>query len=154
MTDPAFDLAARLSRHFEGFYPKAYQCPAGVWTIGYGHTKGVRPGDTVTKVRAEADLDEDLADAAHYVDRSVKVPLEPNEYAALIDFVFNLGAGALAGSTLLKLLNKGDRDGATLEFLKWDKCHVDGKLIPLAGLTKRRRAEATLFSTGKLILGD
>lgn len=141
-TSACFDLV----RHFEGLYLKVYRCPAGVLTIGYGHTgPDLAAGLTITEEQADDLLRRDLTRAAGDVDRLVKVPLEPFERDALTSFVFNLGAGALGNSTLLKRLNAGDREAAAAEFLKWNKATVNGQKKVLAGLVKRREAERSLF---------
>ncbi|QCO13983.1 lysozyme [Azospirillum brasilense] len=137
-----------LVRHFEGLYLKAYLCPAGVPTIGYGHTAGVRMGQTITSLQAEVYLRADMAEAARDVDRLVKVPLTDRQRGALASFVFNLGAGALQSSTLLRLLNQGDHKGAVAQFGRWVFATVNGKKVELEGLKKRRVAEAKLFEAG------
>ncbi|WP_247873858.1 lysozyme [Azospirillum sp. TSH58] len=140
--------ALALVRHFEGLYLRAYLCPAGVPTIGYGHTAGVRMGQTINGLQAEVFLRADMADAARDVDRLVKVPLTDRQRGALASFVFNLGAGALGSSTLLRLLNQGDYDGAAAEFPKWVYATVNGVKKQLDGLKKRRAAEMALFEAG------
>ncbi|QCO05435.1 lysozyme [Azospirillum argentinense] len=141
------DDALALVRHFEGLYLKAYLCPAGVPTIGYGHTAGVRMGQTINGLQAEVFLRADMADAAAQVDRLVTVPLTDQQRGALASFVFNLGAGALRDSTLLRLLNQRDYAGAAKEFPKWVYATVNGKKVQLDGLKKRRAAERELFET-------
>ncbi|WP_454016983.1 lysozyme [Azospirillum sp. Marseille-Q6669] len=106
------DDALALVRRFEGLYLKAYLCPAGVPTIGYGHTAGIRMGQAINGLQAEVYLRADMGTAAEQVDKLVKVPLTDRQRGALTSFVFNLGAGALQTSTLLRLLNQGDYDGA------------------------------------------
>ncbi|TWA90683.1 GH24 family phage-related lysozyme (muramidase) [Azospirillum brasilense] len=140
--------ALALVRHFEGLYLKAYLCPAGVPTIGYGHTAGVRMGQTIDGLQAEVFLRADLADAAAAVDRLVKVPITANQRGALASFVMNLGAGSLQQSTLLRLLNQGDYAGAAAEFPKWVYATVCGVKTRLPGLVKRRAAEEGLFRDG------
>ncbi|NUB13694.1 glycoside hydrolase family protein [Azospirillum brasilense] len=140
--------ALALVRHFEGLYLSAYLCPAGVPTIGYGHTAGVRMGQTITSLQAEVFLRADMAEAAAAVDRLVTVPLTDRQCGALASFVFNLGAGALGSSTLLRLLNQGDYEGAAGEFAKWVYATVNGKKVQLPGLKKRRAAEKALFEAG------
>lgn len=130
-----------LVKSFEGFRERAYKDAAGVWTIGYGHTATVHPGMTVSREKAEALLRADLQVAESAVSRLVTVPLSDNEYAALVSFTFNLGQGALAGSTLLRRLNAGDKPGAAKEFGRW--IHAGGR--KLNGLLRRRYAEMTLF---------
>jgi len=134
-----------MVRHFEGLYLTAYRCPAGVPTIGHGHTKGVRLGDVISETKAEEFLRADLAEARAVVDRLVAVPLAPNQRDALASFVFNLGQGQFAGSTLLKTLNRGDVAGAAEQFGRWVYATVGGKKTRLPGLVSRRAAEAALF---------
>ena len=131
-----------LVKFFEGFEGKAYLCPANVWTIGYGRTKNVQEGDRITKVQAERDLLEELEEFAEQVLNSVKVELTQNELDALTSWTYNLGVGNLNSSTLLKKLNAGDKDSVPSEMLRWNK--ASGKV--LAGLTRRRQAEADLWT--------
>jgi len=133
--------AVEMVKHFEGCYLNAYRCPAGVSTIGYGHTAGVKMGDSISLVDAEITLARDLTEAAAQVDKLVTVPLNDEQRGALASFVFNLGAGSLKGSTLLKKLNAGDIEGASGEFGKWVYATVKGKKQVLPGLVKRREAE-------------
>lgn len=135
-----------MTKEAEGLRLEAYLCPAGKLTIGYGHTgPDVVPGQCITQSKADDILLADMTTAAVAVDRSVTVPLSENQRYALADFAFNLGAGALMGSTLLKRLNAGDYQGAADEFLKWDKAHVDGELVVLPGLSARRARERAMF---------
>jgi lysozyme len=119
----------------------AYLCPAGVPTIGWGHTRGVKLGDRCSVQQADVWLSQDLEDAAAGVAQLVRVPLTQGQFDALVSFVFNLGVRRLAESTLLILLNKGDYKGAADQFRLW--VHSGGAV--LAGLVKRRAAEAALF---------
>lgn len=130
-----------LIKSFEGLRLSAYKCPADVWTIGYGATAGVKPGQTITKERAEELLREDVKRFEGYVDRLVKVPLTQGQFDALVSFAYNLGPGALEKSTLLDQLNRGDYDSAAAQFDRWTK--AGGKELP--GLVKRRAAERALF---------
>ena len=131
-----------LTEQFEGLRLTAYQDSVGVWTIGYGHTgSDVHPGLIITQMEAEALLLNDVASAARCVNQLVTVPLNQNQFDALVDFVFNVGKGNFAASTLLKDLNAGNFAGAAGEFQKWD--HAGGRVLP--GLLKRRLAEAGLF---------
>ena len=130
-----------LIKEFEGFRSNAYRDSVGVATIGYGHTKGVRMGDVITRAQGEAFLLGDTQDAQEAVERLVTVPLTQNQYDALVSFTFNLGSGNLASSTLLKKLNDGDYPGAADEFPRW--VHAGGK--KLEGLVRRRNAERRLF---------
>ena len=151
MTDTIITAALSLVKQAEGLYLTAYRCPAGVPTIGWGHTAGVRMGHRITEAQAEAFLAADLTGAAEDVDRLVKVPLTPNQRGALASFVFNLGPGALRTSTLLKLLNRGDYSGAAGQFGAWVKASVTDPRtgitakVTLPGLVKRRAAERALF---------
>jgi lysozyme len=154
MLHPA-DSSAALKAHIkqsERLMLTAYTDAAGVPTIGWGHIKGVTKADvrnrlTITEARAQAYFEADLDEAERAVRRLVKVRLNQNQFDALVDFVFNLGAGAFAKSTLLKLLNKGDYDGAAGQFIRWNKAKdpKTGKLRELRGLTIRRAYEANLF---------
>jgi len=147
--------AAGLSiiKSFEGLHRlgddgivRAYRCPAGKWTVGYGHTKGVRSGMKVTPEECEQFLIDDVKWCEEAVRRHVEVPLSQRQFDALISFVFNLGEGSFARSTLLKRLNKGHYDEVPEQLQRWNKARVDGVLKPLRGLTRRRSAEAALFS--------
>ena len=131
-----------LIKSFEGFSPTAYLCPAGVWTIGYGHTAGVSEGDSVDEDTAEDFLREDLADAEGAVGKYVKVPLKQWQFDALVSFAFNLGAGNLYSSMLLKKVNRNPDDPAIRqEFGKW--VHAGGRVLP--GLVERRKSEADMY---------
>lgn len=132
-----------LIKHFEGLRLAAYKCSAGVWTIGYGHTGGVNPGDIIDEITAESLLRKDVAVSESAVSRLVSVPLNQHQFDALVSFVFNLGAGNFRTSTLLKKLNAGDYSGAADEFSRW--INAGGK--PLPGLARRREAERLLFLT-------
>lgn len=133
-----------LIKKFEGCKLKAYPDPGTggyPWTIGYGHTKDVKPGDTCTQEQAEAWLLEEAEEFAKQVRALVTVDLYNYELDALTSFAYNVGIGNLKKSTLLKKLNAGDRLGASAEFGKWNK--AAGKILP--GLTKRREQERLLF---------
>lgn len=131
-----------LVKRFEGFSPVAYLCPAGVWTIGYGHTAGVHEGDSIDGDTAEDYLREDLTSAEGAVAKYVKVPLKQWQFDALVSFTFNLGAGNLYSSTLLKKVNRNPDDPSIRqEFEKW--VYADGRV--LQGLVDRRKAEADMY---------
>jgi lysozyme len=141
-----------LIKHFEGLRLEAYPDPAsgGVpWTIGYGHTAGVRPGDEISQAEADAMLVADLRVAETSVRRLVKVALSQNQFDALTSFEFNLAS--LATSTLLRVLNGGDYHGAADQILRWDKATINGVLQPMPGLTRRRRSERHLFLNNELL---
>ena len=131
-----------LIKHFEGCELEAYHCAAGVPTIGYGHIKGVKMGDTITQEEAESMLVHELEEYENYIHKYVAVPLDQNQFDALVSWVFNLGAGNLAASTLLKVLNAGSYDEVPAQIMRWNK--AGGKV--LEGLTRRRQAEADLFN--------
>ena len=131
-----------LIKHFEGCETAAYKCPAGVWTIGYGHIKGVQEGDVITETQAHEMLVEELSEYENYIHDLVECPLNQNQFDALVSWVFNLGSGNLASSTLLRVLNSGEYKGVPEQIMRWNK--AGGKV--LAGLTKRRQAEAELFN--------
>jgi lysozyme len=121
----------------EGFVGRAYQDVVGVWTIGFGTTEGVKPGDRIEPVQA---LQRKMADVQKFegaLKQCVKVPLHQHEYDAFLSLAYNIGPGAFCGSTLVRKLNAEDYAGACAEILRWDK--AGGKTV--AGLTKRRQAE-------------
>ena len=150
-----------LVKKFEGLHKvkadgmvHAYRCPAGKWTCGFGATRGVRSGVTWTKEYSEMRLIEDLEEHGKIVKKYVNVPLTQSQYDALTSFVFNLGGGAFRSSTLLKKLNKGMYDDCPEQIMRWNKAKVDGKLTPLRGLTRRRTAEAAIFSRDAQLPSD
>ena len=134
-------IGLRLIKSFEGLRLKAYQDAVRVWTIGYGTTRGVKPGMVITEAQAEQLLREDVRNFEQAVNSAVKAPINDNQFSALVSFSYNVGAGALRSSTLLKLLNQGDYLGAANQFPRWNK--AGGRV--LAGLTRRRNAERALF---------
>lgn len=134
-----------LIQQFEGCKLTAYLCPAGVWTIGWGSTGiGVSKGVTWTQSEADERYKKDMAVFKTGVKKLVTVPISNNQLEALTSFAYNLGIGALKGSTLLKYLNAGNYQAAANQFLRWDK--AGGKV--LSGLTRRRTAERNLFLSG------
>jgi lysozyme len=135
-----------LVKAFEGCYLEAYVCPAGVLTIGYGHTDNVEKGQTITKEQADRFLIKDVTWAEDVVERHVRVPLSAYQFDALTSFVFNVGEGAFKGSTLLRELNKGRYEAVPAQLLRWNKAGSGKKKRVLAGLTRRRHAEAALWS--------
>jgi lysozyme len=126
---------------------KAYQDSVGIWTVGYGSTivDGVRvkQGDTITKEKAEACLRNDVKKASSSVNTFVKVPLTPNQFDALVSFVYNVGTSAFEHSTLLRYLNAGKYKDAASQLLVW--VYAGGKVIP--GLINRRKSEYQQFNT-------
>jgi lysozyme len=136
-----------LVKHFEGLYLSAYKCPAGIWTIGYGHTGiehndgSVCAGRMVTRDQADELLSIDLGKCVAGVRRLVRVPLSQGQVDALVSFAFNAGLGNLERSTLLRKLNGGDDYGAAGEFPRW--CRAGTEVLP--GLVRRRKSEQRLF---------
>lgn len=131
-----------LIKEFEGLELTSYEDAAGVLTIGYGHTgEDVKLGDVISKEQAEKLLRCDLEEAEQGVTRNVTVPLTQNQFDALVSFTYNLGTKALAGSTLLRELNKGRYESAAAQFERW--VYAGGK--KLKGLIRRRIAEKQLF---------
>jgi lysozyme len=131
-----------LIEAFEGCVLKPYKDIAGLWTIGIGHL--IKPSETFTSITrkdAEFLLAADLKEAENAVDELVTVPLNQNQFDALVSFTFNLGAERLRTSTLLRKLNAGDYGAAADEFLRWSK----SKGVVVAGLKRRRAAERSLF---------
>lgn len=132
-------------KEFEGFRDTAYKCPAGVWTIGYGHTSGVVKGQKVTKQEAERLLLRDLIQYEAFVEK-LNVTSQQHKFDALVDFCFNLGCGALESSTLLKKIRQcRPDDEIRSEFMRWVYATVAGKKKVLQGLVNRRKWEADRF---------
>ena len=130
-----------LIKSFEGLRLKSYQDSAGVWTIGYGATRGVTAGMIITKEQAERMLINDIGRFEPEIERLVKVSLSQDQWDALMSFTYNLGAQKLGSSTLLKLLNAANYNGAAEQFSRWNK--AGGQV--LSGLVKRRAAERVMF---------
>lgn len=135
-----------LITQFEGCKLTAYVCPAGVLTIGVGHTSAagaprVTAGMRITQQEADAILASDLGRFEKAVTGAVRVPLTSNQFAALVSLAFNIGTGAFQSSTLVRLLNAGDTAGAAQQFARWNR--AGGRV--LRGLTRRREAERALF---------
>lgn len=135
-------LAGReLIKEFEGFRNLAYQDVVGVWTIGYGFTEGVKPGQRMTLGQASARLATELARYESAVLAACKVPPNQNQFDALCSLAWNIGTGAIARSSVIKAHNRGDFQSAARAFGLWNK--AGGKEWP--GLTRRRAAEAALY---------
>jgi lysozyme len=137
----------------EGNILTAYLDSVGVLTIGVGHTTAAGPpvvkkGMKITAAESDEILTRDLNGVEADIVRLVKVPLNQNQFDALVSLVFNIGGGAFGGSTLLKKLNARDYSGAADQFLLWDKGTIGGKKVPLKGLTTRRQAERKQFLSG------
>ena len=130
-----------LIKKFEGCELKAYQCSAGVWTIGYGHTKDVVEGMEITQEQAEQMLVDELHEYESYVNEYVTVALSQNQFDALVSWVYNLGPANLKASTMLKVLNDGKYEDVPYQMKRWNK--AGGKVLD--GLVRRREAEALLY---------
>lgn len=141
------DVALEFIAEFEqgpkgGPALEAYLCPAGVWTIGFGHTKNVHKGDTITRNEAYDLLTKDLVQTQEELAAIVKVPVTENQFIALMSWLFNLGlTPAVRRSTLLRKLNAEDYEGVAEEFPKWRKSA--GQVLP--GLVNRRTEEKKIF---------
>ena len=136
-----------LIKRFEGLELESYQDIAGVWTIGYGHTETAGPNQKINEREAEELLRRDLAPRERAVEQLVSVPLNQNEFDALVSFVFNVGANAFKNSTARRRLNRGDRFGAAEALTWWNKATIGGVLREVRGLTRRRASERALFLT-------
>jgi len=144
-----------LLKKFEGCKLKAYRCPAGVCTIGYGHTSAagmpqVTDGMTITQARAEEILRVDIVKYERAVDDLVKVELTQNQFDVLVDFAYNAGIGNLKSSTLLKKVNAGKFDDVPAELMKWTK--GGGKVLP--GLVRRRQAAVDWWNASEALADD
>lgn len=140
---------------------EAYRCPAGIWTVGWGETDGVRPGDKCTKEEADRWLCEDLTERARAVAGACVVEPSPNELGAMVSLAYNIGLGwegktrpsgardGLRQSTVLRQHNAGNKQAAARAFGLWNKATdpATGKLVELNGLTIRRQLEAALYLT-------
>ena len=126
---------------FEGLRLKAYQCPGGVWTIGYGHTAGVKPGMVITEAQAAEYLKANLIAFERYLN-GLGLALNQNQFDALISFIYNVGTGNFSNSTLLRKVRANPQDNSIMdEFLRW--VYSKGRVLP--GLQRRRLAEMKLY---------
>ena len=130
-----------IIKRFEGLRLSAYKCPAGVWTIGYGHTEGVKRGQVITAAQADELFEQDIEVCRQAVDCAVNVQISDKQLDALISLCYNIGIRAFTRSSLVRKLNRGDKLGAAMEFPKWS--NAGGRR--LRGLLRRRMAEAELF---------
>jgi lysozyme len=140
------DAGLHLIASSEGLRLDAYQDVAGIWTIGYGHIRGVEPGMTITEDQALAFLREDLGQAEAAVEAATSsVATDDNQFAAMVSLCFNIGSGNFRTSSVLRLHRAGDPAAAADAFLLWDKAHVNGVLQEVAGLKRRRERERELY---------
>lgn len=138
--------AYELIKQFEGLRLKAYLCPAGIWTIGYGHTSGVSPNSFITIQEADEYLHRDVATIEMQLNK-LNLILRQCQWDAIISFVFNVGIGNFKSSTLLAKIRINPEDNSIMdEFLRW--VYANGKVMK--GLQKRRLAEMKLYFSDKL----
>jgi lysozyme len=137
-----------IIKHFEGCELTAYQDVADIWTIGYGHIKGVTPGMTITQAQADQALSDDLLNAEGVVESATTgVGTSDNQFGAMVSLCFNIGSANFRASTVLREHRSGNLNGAANAFLLWNKSHVKGQLQVVPGLTLRREAEQRLYLT-------
>ena len=130
-----------LIKEFEGLRLKAYKCPGGVWTIGYGHTAGVKSGMVITEAQAEEYLKADLIVFERYLN-GLGLALNQNQFDALVSFIYNVGTGNFSNSTLLRKVRANPQENSIMdEFLRW--VYSKGRVLP--GLQRRRLAEMKLY---------
>lgn len=139
--------AVALIAEAEGCRLNAYRCPAGVPTIGWGHTEGVRMGDTCTQHQADLWLVTDLQQRTARVEEMCRRRPTRNELGALVSLAYNVGEAGLRASTVLRQHNAGNTQAAARAFALWNKARVNGALTTLPGLTARRAREAALYLT-------
>ena len=136
-----------IIKEFEGFRANAYRDPVGIWTIGYGTIRGVKPGDVITRAEAERRLRHELVEYERAVERATGGNATQPQFDALVSFAYNVGVRGMAGSTVIKRHNAGDHQAAARAFGLWNK--AGGKVWP--GLTRRRAAEAALYLTPEIV---
>lgn len=135
------ETGLNLIKRFEGFRAEAYKCAAGVWTIGYGHTNGVKKGMIIDELKAETFLMIDVQKCEYAINTLVKTELNQNQFDALVSFIYNVGTEKFTKSTMLKFLNAGHFPLAAGQFDRWNKV----KGVVCQGLVNRRKAEKELF---------
>lgn len=133
-----------IIRESEGLRLEAYWS-GSQWLIGYGHTRTARKGMTITIAEADALLRADVADSENAVRGAVKVPVNRNQFSAMVSLAYNLGAGGFSRSKVLERINAGDYEGAADAFLLHDRARIDGELQRVPHLTERRKKEHALF---------
>ena len=134
-------IGIALIKEFEGLRLKAYLCPGGVWTIGYGHTAGVKPGMVISEAQAEEYLKADLISFERYLN-GLGLVLNQNQFDALVSLIYNIGIGNFQKSTLLRKARINANDNSIMdEFLRW--VYSKGRVLP--GLQRRRLREMKLY---------
>ena len=137
--------AVALIAEFEGCRLKAYRCPAGRWTCGWGETDGVGPDTVWTQEYADQRFCDSLTDYTEKVRELLTREASLSQLGAMVSFAYNVGVAAFGRSTVLKAHNAGDFEAASRAFGLWNKARINGKLQELAGLTRRRAAESALY---------
>lgn len=145
---PIHRAAVALIAESESLQLKAYRCPANRWTIGWGETDNVKPGDTCTKEQADRWLLEDLQERAGAVGAMCTIDPTPAELGAMVSLAYNVGLEAFKRSTVLRQHNAGNRQAAARAFGLWNKARVNGTLTELPGLTARRARESAMYLIG------
>ncbi len=139
------ETGLNLIKAYEGLRMTAHYTPNEEWTVGYGHVSSARHGMTVTEGDAIQLLRNDVKSLEQFLQDNVRAPLNQNEHDALVSLIFNIGEENFKKSTVLRKLNAGDKLGAAEAFEKWTKAKMDGELVTLDGLVRRRAAEKSLF---------
>ncbi len=139
------DAGLNLLMEFEGCKLISYQDVAGIWTIGVGHTKGVEPGQKISKKMAMRFLSEDVKEHEGYVKQYITEPMNENQFAAFTSLCFNIGPGNFKTSSPCTYFNRRRTDEAGKRFPLWNKARVNGVLEVIPGLVRRRAAEQLLF---------
>lgn len=135
-------------KNLEDFRAEAYKDSAGVWTIGYGRTESVKPGDTTTREKAEEDLRIYLARTSVFLTNALKVVVNQHQFDALCSFTYNIGEHRMMGSTLMQLLNLGAPESVPDQMLRWKYITVHGYKQESEGLLYRRKHEADMWTNG------
>jgi len=139
------ETGLNLIKGYEGLRMTASYAPTEEWTVGYGHTSSARHGMTVTEADADRLLRDDISPIERLLKETVRAPLNQNEHDALVSLIFNIGEDNFRRSTVLRKLNEGDKLAAAHAFEIWNKAEIDGELVTLDGLVRRRAAEKSLF---------
>lgn len=148
-------VGVTMVKHFEGFRSNAYLCPAGVWTIAYGATEGVRPGMIVTPQEGQVLLLKDMVRFENYVNKMIYRLMKWHEFDAIVSFSFNVGyrfSGKSKNSVLHDAINSGNTKVVVYKLSLYNKAKVDGRYIVLPGLVARRRAESFLYEYGQSLI--
>lgn len=132
-----------IIKQYEGLYLKAYRCPSGILTIGYGHTREITENMVISEAAADEMLAHDCDLTETVLKRLIKVNIGENQFSSLVSFAFNIGTGNFQGSTLLRLLNNGWYDQVPAQMARW----VRSGGVVLNGLTRRRASEGLLWNT-------